>query len=274
MKLPLVWAVSASLLIQGGYAQTGAPEVVNADSGWNGAKGQLVRGGRLEVNQTLTATKSGELLVQCSDLRLMSYSCRLNPCTVQACVTQKAPGLDVREVELRKAGIGFLQWDRLTSRQPRSPIFAAARAGGNPNDAVLRQEGESVHFGPALTRVLEGQYCLRIRELPVESSAPPRVVTLTWDRAVEPEGMASVPGLRPGLYTLEVGAPESGGACRVDAEQVPAWVLTAPDSSYGNVNRQWRDALPGLAELDRGGASQALLITLRHAALATLAESK
>jgi len=271
MNLRFLWMIL--LAIPAIDAQTTpAPFVISADKGWFSGASPLSRKDGVPDGAKVAARETGDLILQCPEAKIYSYSCRLKPCEVQACKTLRAAGMEIKEVALAGAGLGFLKWDRLFTREPLAPVFAVARAGGNPNDAVLRQDAKGVHFGPALNRILEGRYCLRLRSLPLGSS-PALTATLEWDRALDAAGVAPVPGLKAGLHSMEVGTPETSGTCRVDPDRTPAWILAAAEPSYANLNRSWRDVVSRLNDLERAGSSASLLATLRHAALATLADS-
>ena len=140
---------------------------------------------------------------------------------------------------------------------------------GNPVDAVVLQDEKAVHWAPALAGVLEGDYCLAIATLP--PSGQTWTTTLQWDRRRDPEGLAAVPGLQPGLYSLRKG--------RAGAADLPAGVgrrrgLGADRGSAGfpQLDAEWRSHAASIEELEQAGTSPTLVATVRHAILAGLAE--
>ena len=150
----------------------------------------------LKQGDPLTARNAGDLVLNCPGGIALTYSCRAETCRVNACTDSAPPGVTIHRAGLLR---GFA--DGLTAlfmREPKEPVIAAARAGGNPSDAVVLQREGGVHLGPALTRVLEGRYCFRLSSLPLGGS-PPTSVTLDWDRVVDADGVAKAPSLRPGL---------------------------------------------------------------------------
>jgi hypothetical protein len=115
-------------------------------------------------------------------------------------------------------------------RAPVLPVVAASRAGGNPNDTVVLQRGAEIHWGPALRRVVEDAYCFQLKRLP--SSGEIRTFSLAWDRSTDAEGIAQLPNLKPGTYELAKGSAGPDGACRLDADGVPAWVVLAAGATF------------------------------------------
>jgi hypothetical protein len=243
--------------------------VVSPETLWTRNNVRLKQRDVFPAGDQIRTDKPDKLILGCPARQTVSYSCRLAPCTVQACQTERAAGLEIESVTV---GAG-IHWPDFLFRETKAPVFALARAGGNPADAVLRLKAGSVDFGPALQRVLEGEYCLRLRDLPLDVSRPPRVVNINWDRATNADGPAAVTDVRPGLYQLEVGIRRPGG-CNVDPEQIPAWVLVAPEDDYLKLSTEWRAALRQLTDLDRAGETLALIATLRHAYLASLAGNR
>jgi hypothetical protein len=229
----------------------------------------------LNRNDEIVARAAGELELTCFEPErvVLVYSCRSQSCRVKAC-DLTGEGMDVRR-PIRLVGVlsGFQEWTKwLFVRRPIPPVIAAARAGGNPADAVLLQDARGVHWGAALTRVLEGQVCFRLSPLP-ESSNRVQTLAFEWDRGVDAEGISAVPGLAPGLYALEKGAAGAGGACQRDPDAVPAWVLIVQGGDFGRVNPEWQQRLAAIDDLERSGATLAAVTTIRQAALADLAQS-
>src|SRR5262245_8179464 len=239
--------------------------VVSADQPWQVKDGRrLLRGSEIAPKSMLVADGVGDIIVACSDTLQMYYGCAGGKCEVEVCL---ASGTNV------KARAINVRWRSLLNREPRQPVMAAARAGGDPNDAVLLLDPRGLHLGPALTRVLEGKYCFVLNPLTVASAGAPKAVTLDWDRAIDAEGIAAAPGLTSGLYGLVKGNPTgSGGACATDKEGIPAWVLLTTGRDFRSASASWKSQSDVAADLERNGASRGTVSTIRHAALAGLAE--
>ena len=152
------------------------------------------------------------------------------------------------------------------SRARKSSILGV-RGGGNIRDAVLRQSGASVAWGPALARLLEGDYCFQVRALP---EGKPFVFTFNWNR--NGDGAAPVPGLSPGLYTLERGTPDGNGCQIDDPDAAKAWVLIASQPDFGRLHELWDSYAPGLNDLAES-ASAEVSATVAHSVLASLADT-
>jgi hypothetical protein len=223
----------------------------------------------------VVARAAGELELSCvkPERVLLVYSCRSQVCRVRACELT-GEGMEVkRPIRLADRLSAFAEWTTsLIRRRPIPPVIAAARAGGNPSDAVLLQDARGVHWGGALTRVLEGRVCFLLNLLP-ESSNRALTFAFEWDRAVDAEGISAVQGVTPGLYALEKGAAGVADACQRDPDAVPAWVLIVQAGDFGRVNSEWQQRLASIDDLDRSGATLAAVTTIRQAALADLARS-
>jgi hypothetical protein len=140
---------------------------------------------------------------------------------------------------------------------------------GGPADAVVLLDDKGVHWAPALAGVLEGNYCLSLGTLP--ASAQTWTTELRWDRARDAEGLATVRGLEPGLYSLRKG-PAGGPGCRPDQNEDAGWVLIARSPRFSELDSEWRTYAASVDELEGSGVSPSLIATLRRAALAGLAE--
>jgi hypothetical protein len=261
-----------ALLLLAGAIQAQQAQVVWAGRGWyqvsNGKSLLLARNGTLNDGDTLNGGKeSGDLILKCPRDVVLVYSCTSEKCNAQACKPEKFSGLRVTQISF------LLKLPSLLEREPEATAAVLAVRGTNgPGDAVVLQTPQGVHWGPALTRVLEGRYCFRLAHLP-NGSGGPREFTLDWDRSVEKEGIAAVPNLAPGLYRFEKGAPAANGACGVDAGSAPAWVLVTPQARFAAIDKQWEEDSAKIDDLEQDGVSTAALTALRHAALATLADS-
>ena len=257
-----------SVTVAHGSAQVGRPQarVVSTTGAWTNQDRLLIRGARPEIGTSIDATNAAELLVECGDAGHFRYACSAG-CQVQVCEAPPA-GVTRTRVDVER---GF--FDSLIRREPRELVVAAARAGGNLSDAVLVQDARGVHLGPAFNRVLEGRYCVQLASLGTGSADPPSTLTVEWDRAVDAEGIAQSDA-RPGLYRAEKGTPGADGACALDSDGVPAWVLLTPADQLASVNAKWKEYQQSAGELERANAAPSIVATFRHGALASLADSQ
>jgi hypothetical protein len=250
------------------FAQAAPYVVVSAGKGWrvNGTLAQ--RGKALADSDKVSATgeSAGQLIIDCKRAWVV-YSCRDN-CQGPPCLnkTNAAPK-DILSEDLGP----FAQFtEKFLRREPRETAVLGVRAGGNPTDAVLQLEPKGVHWGPALGRVLEGRYCFRLTPLPTGAA---RNFAMEWDRSVEPEGIAAVPNLTPGVYSMQKGTPQSGGACELDPESTPAWVAIAAAQKFLAINAEWKLRSSDISQVERSSAGPAAAALLRHAVLASFDES-
>ena len=261
--------------IVGGLAfpQEMAPHVVSAGREWRQGTKTLTRNAALEPRTLLTgAMSTGDLILDCGNRGAFLYHCLANGCSAPPCAETDSVTSRVSVHRLAFPGLTDM-FTRLTRREPAELAVAGVRGSAGPSDAVVMQTPQGVHWAPALARVLEGRYCFRLSHLPISPSNPTRIFTLDWDRAVEKEGIATVPNLAPGLYAIEKGSPETNASCRPDPNSAPAWVLVAPQSNFQVVNKRWDDNLSQIDDLEQSGASTSALSALRHAILASLADS-
>jgi hypothetical protein len=224
-------------------------------------------------DQRLTGTKGAEILIDCGT-RLLLYVCKVENCTAIACTFPD--GKNVRDPEVKEWSFKptrsrrFESWlDTFLRREPTSAPVAAARTLGGPADAVVLQDAKGIHWAPALAGVLEGNYCLVLRALP--SSGQTWTTNLQWDRRREPDGLAPIPGLRPGLYELRKG-PAAGGTCQPDPNEDAGWVLVAGSADFPQLEAEWRSHAASIETLEQSGTSPHLISTLRRVVLAGLAE--
>jgi hypothetical protein len=258
------------VLAQNGSDQQQDVRVVNRPpAGWtfNGKplpeKGPL----RLRPGDEIVARGAGQAELGCPNDVVFAYSCRAQTCRARVCE------LDGEGMDVRRSGVkGLMDWlSAWTSREPSLPVIAAARAGGAPSEAVLVQDGRGIHWAPSLVRVLEGRSCFRLSPLPAVAKATVPF-TLDWDRTVDPEGVALVPNISPGLYALEKGTAVSGG-CDRDPDAVAAWVLIVPTGDFARLNGEWGEQRKSIAALEQSGLSPVAARHIRQAALAYLARS-
>jgi hypothetical protein len=267
MRAVVLSSLLALSLVQIGSAQ-GRSRVLSADSGWTANGQRLLRGMTIDSKSTLASDAIGDLILEC-DQGTLYYKCTTSKCEkVEFCPKEpvKNAGVEIRPIGLRA------RLSALLTREPREPVLAAARAGGDPNDAVLLLDERGVHWGPALARVLEGKYCLRLEPVP-SSATPPRSVTIDWDRALDSEGVGAAAGVQPGLYSLQKGTPAIGGACQADTDGTTAWVLIASGKEFPTLNATWKEQAAVAADLERSGATRSSVTAVRHTALAGLADS-
>ena len=267
MRSLFVLALLASVLAQNGAGQGPDVGVASAPPGWSKNGQDLHRGYKgLKQGEPLMARSDADLVLECP-VGLLTYSCRAYPCRVNACAETPSPGITIHRSKGLLSGLAAL-----LTREPKEPVIAAARAGGNPSDAVVLRDEKGVHLGPALNRVLEGRYCFRFSSLPLGRSQP-STLTLDWDRSVDAEGVAQAPALQPGLYALEKGVAGAGNDCRLDMDAPPAWVLVAQAGDFNRLSAEWKQQASAIAQLEQSGASLAAVTTVRHTVLAHLAES-
>jgi hypothetical protein len=276
VKSALRLLLALCLLVQNGEAQNAQVRVLTAGPGWSADGRALQRGGIVPAGADLTGREASGLLLECPS-GWIAYSCRNGNCAVRAC-EMSGTGVEAKAVQIATAGLSVgisglrAAADALFRREARDPIIAAARAGGNPGDAVVLQDDRGVHWGPALSRVLEGRYCFRVTPLPA-AAATATTFVLDWDRSRDRDGVAPVPGLAPGLYALQKGRGDNSAACEPDPDSTTAWVLVAPGADFERINTGWRNQTIAIAELEASGADAAVVRTIRHAVLSGLAES-
>lgn len=230
---------------------------------------------RLKHGDRIEAREHGDLELSCrrpnvKDEEVFMYSCRSQTCRARVC-EPTGEGMDVR-----RAGVirGLMDWwSARVTRQPVLPVIAAVRAGGNAADAVLLQDARGVHWGPALSRVLEGRSCFRLASLPEGPSSRVATFTLDWDRSVDPEGILRVPNVFPGLFALEKGTAGANGSCNRDPDAFAAWVLIVPSADFARVGAEFSEQRKSIAALEQSGLSLGAAANIRHAGLAYLAQS-
>jgi len=238
--------------------------VVSAGKGWTYNGKVLLRGQVIDKEHQLSADMpAGELLLDCPRA-LIRYVCD-SRCNVLVCVGQSSAAHIVE----------FPAWAKSVVRpflrlEPREVAALGVRGGGNPVDALLLMDVRGVHWGPALARVLEGRYCLRLTPLP---SGTARVFTIDWDRATDAEGVTPAPGVAAGIYSLDKGTPGAPGVCTLENDARAAWVVVAPEAQFNRVNPGWKQRSAEIAQLERSDAGPDAAATLRHAVLASLSDS-
>lgn len=268
MKYWMVFLTLSPVFAQG-------PQVVGATT-WkllNGAplasKQQIV-----PTNATIVGSRASDLILNCGNDGWLAYSCRREQCSIQACQQKGDSQVEVRRVDpvgwaSPKASFGDMALS-FFSREPKAAQLLGVRGGGNISDAVLRQSQSKVVWGPALRRVLEGSYCFRAEALPAGSNKP-FVFTMEWNQTGD--GIADVPGLAAGLYTLERGTSNGKGGCEIeDPDAAKAWVLIVPDQDFARVHDLWESYSSGLSEIAEN-VSGDVSATVSHAILASLANT-
>jgi hypothetical protein len=256
--------------------------VVLAGKTWSLNGTPVKRGQTLKPSSDLqeNGSQPSDLVLGCGKAGWLSYSCVKVPCTVKSCQL-KDSNVDVHRVDpaprdgsaIAESGTKESWFSSLFRREPATLAVLGVREGGHITGSVLRSTGSEVHAGPALTRVLEGKYCLRFTPLPPGDSSAARTVTIDWDRSTDPEGVVQLPNLKPGLYVLDKSDSEAAGACTFPTDATPAWVLVSANDDFNALNARWKEYTTQMRETERVGASPTVLLTIRHAALAHLADS-
>ena len=265
-----------------------AARVILAEKGWSAGGRTVARGTSLSAQDVLAgAANATALLLECGQAGWLVYECGGRPCRVPVCAS-KVDGVSVQRSDPGGAGSRGADPIRgpvatagvpesrtlfasLFSRQPQSPVTLGVRSGGNPSDAVILQNAQGIHWGPALNRVLEGRHCFRVSTIP--ASGPPPTFSLDWDRSIDPEGVAAVPSVRPGLYEMGKGVPGPGGNCPADPDATAAWILVAAESDFPRVSAEWKANTAWFNQLEQSGSDPSVVSTVRHAVLAYLADS-
>jgi hypothetical protein len=239
--------------------------VISATGKWMLAGKVLARRDTLRSGDVVHLDGTGSLLVECDRRELYSYSspCPAPSCNVTVCAKDGPAAGKTLGSNWTVSG--------LLTREPRDPVVAAGRAGGNPNDAVVLADERGVHWGPALARVLEGETCLRVT--PVAATAPStRTVRFDWDRARDDLGTPPTPAPPSGLYEIQKGA--AGAACAADPDATPVWVLIVPAAQFERANGAWTTAAADVARFQNDGVPLPALVALRRATLAFLDDQR
>jgi hypothetical protein len=244
--------------------------------GWTLGTRPIVSGNKLSALAALTAKEPGDLMLECGSAGAILYTCAHVPCTVPACSTH-VDGVAVRRLDTGAAPRDLTSFSTLSGmftslrkRDPKSPDTLGVRGGGGVNDAVVFTNAGALHLAPALRRVLEGRHCFRLTRVP--PAGPPRTFTLDWDRTVESEGLAQVPNLAPGAYSLEIS--RANASCEFnDPDSAPAWLVITTQADFARTGEQWKNYTAWLRELEQSGASPAVLLTVRRAILSSLSDT-
>jgi len=269
MSLIMARINSAVLFLLAGtaFSQQPVPVVVSSGGGWYQSGKLLLRNRTIEPNVPLTSVKNvGDLILDCGTRGWYVYKCAAEGCKPRPCAEADEFGAKISRAMFAHITEMF---SPLVRREQAELAVAGVRGSGGPVDAVVYQTAKGVAWAPALARVLEGRYCFRLSHLPAASGSSALTFMLNWDRTVEKEGIAPVPGLAPGLYSLEQAANTS---CAVDSSESAAWVLVVPQTAFEQTNKQWEDDSAQVDNLEQTGASVSAVTTLRHAILAWLAE--
>lgn len=272
MLVILLCAIAANSVGQSGGSEV---LVLVAGQGWRIAGKDIERDRKVPAGAAVTfaGPESGTLLLDCGAGGWLSYTCPSSSCRVAACSTQ-AESVTIRRVDLAsQVASPSSRSQSLLKYEPKEAAVTGVRAPGNPNEAVLLLTTAGVHFGPALTRVLEGGYCLRLTQLPAQPGNSPQTVRINWDRSVDPEGVVAAPNLSSGLYSLEKGAPTDAGGCEIPSDAVASWVLIAPEAQFPSYSADWKNVTSQAHDLSNSGLSREVLLAARHAVLASMADS-
>ena len=266
-----------------------AAHVILAEKGWSVAGRSVARGTSLSAQDVLAgAANATALLLECGQAGWLVYECGGRPCRIPVCapkvdgvtVQRSDPGgADNRSTDpirgpVVTAGVPESRtlFASLFSRQPQSPVTLGVRSGGNPSDAVILQNAQGIHWGPALNRILEGRHCFRLSNIPA-SNGPIPAFSLDWDRSIDSEGVAAVPAVRLGLYEMGKGVQGPGGNCPADPDAVAAWILVVSESDFSRVSAEWKANTAWFNQLEQSGSDPSVVSTVRHAVLAYLADS-
>ncbi len=243
--------------------------VVSQSGIWHtGAKAPIAAG--LAAGDEIVGSEKAAITLLCGPSRI-TYTCLRGGCHVKACDKQSADGSALVQVVSQPDWIGAAM-KALFSREPRYQILGTRGSELVP-DTVVRQQGEQVLFGPALSRLRDGPLCFTLGELP-ETGAPARQFDLDWDSddPVKRQGAVLLAGLPPGTYTLRWGV-SAAGACRLEESAGPAaWVLVARDSDFPEVSQRWQRLLPDVEQVG-DQTNPETERALRHALLGYLADS-
>jgi hypothetical protein len=280
MRAFVLYFLALGLVAQSGQKDAShTVGVLFASNGWKMGSTGVKAGQYLAPTATLTAIDSAELMLDCQKRGWLSYTCRRYPCSVPVCSLELADA-EVKRVDKAagsdapvEAGLGEKLMSWLTRPAPPPPITAGVRAGGNPNDAVVLWEGDKVHFAPALTRVLEGDYCFDLIPLGDTEKRAELTFRMNWNREDEPEGLVTLKGVTPGAYAMEKEIADPAGSCKADPEAVAAWVVIAPRDKFDALTDQWKGNRAWLDRLSKSGVSAGVIATARHAILAQLSGS-
>ena len=237
----------------------------------NGAT--LTSGQKIEpADSKIEGSNASDLVLSCGREGWYAYSCRRDRCTVSACQKSGNPDVEIRQVDpggwANPKPVPGNMAQSFLSRAQNSRLLGV-RGGGNISDAVLQQSGASIIWGPALARLLEGDYCFQVKALP-EGSGKPFVFTLNWNRTGD--GAVEVSGLAAGLYTIERGTANGGGACQIeDPDAAKAWVLIVSQPDFSRLRGMWDSYAPGLNDLAETVSAE-VSATVAHSVLASLAD--
>src|SRR5579862_2152148 len=157
MKLLIAFLlISSALLAQNpgkGKAAESGIKVITA-TGWFHGKVAIQRNDPLPALADLTAIAgASDLVLQCGPAVWYAYNCGGQACTVPVCATK----VDRVTVTRSDPSAGKGPWGdnpggllaSLIRHEPKDPATLGVRAGGNPNDAVVLQTSQGVHWGAA-----------------------------------------------------------------------------------------------------------------------------
>jgi hypothetical protein len=261
------------IVLSGAAQENGGKVQVLVANGWKSSGGSALKvGDWVSKDSDISAgDNAGVLVLDCGSEGWLSYECH-EACRIAPCSAPKdhLP----RRIDLASQTVAAEGRSRSLFRyQPKEAAIAGVRAPGNPNDAVLLRDSAGVHFGPALKRVLEGEYCLRLTRLGPTSQTQPQAVKINWDRSVDPDGLVSGGDIGPGLYSLAKGTRNGSGGCDVPADAIAAWVLIVPERKYATFAADWKNVDAQSRDLASSGTSREAIVTAEHAVLASMADA-
>jgi hypothetical protein len=250
------------------------PQVVGTTT-WKLNGAALTSGQKIEATRSnIEGSSASDLVLACGSEGWLAYSCRKDRCTVSVCQKTGNSEVEIRRVDpggwaSPKPAPGNMLTSLVRHEGRSRGVILGVRGGGNIGDAVLQQSGAKVAWGPALARLLEGDYCFEAKALP-EGSSKPFVFTLQWNRAGD--GAVEVPGLAAGLYSLERGTSDEKAGCRIeDPDAAKAWVLIASGPDFSRLRDLWESYVPGLNEVAEAVSAE-VSATVSHSILASLAD--
>ena len=251
--------------------------VLSASPDWKMGQKELTKGEKLPSNTSLQLTagtadaaEAAYLVLRCPNRVWQSYKCK-SACTVPVCSAESKGQFQVKQIN--KGGPLLASSSRLFDmmrRDPSSLRDLSVKGDGDPNEAVVLLQGDTVHLAPALNRVVADQYCFRLYPLEANVSSPPISFRLKWSRDDEPEGLVQVPDAVPGAYELAKGAIDSNGTCRFDSKSVPAWIAIASEAHFKEMTQRWQESRSWFDELSDSGASAEVQTTAQRAVIADL----
>jgi hypothetical protein len=268
----LILIIANVVLVSGLSLAAQDAAVIMASPHWEVDGKELHPGSALSPSEHVNHTTAdfGHLVLDCGKLGWIHYAhegfYNLTPCDPREVGQRVDKGRETGQTAQNASS--FL--DYLSRSQGHFIFFGSRGSGGDPNDGVVLLKNGELHLGPVLLRVLEGEYCLGLKSLNA-LDLPERDLHLKWDRSDEPEGLVKALEVTTGVYRLEKKILDEG-VCSSDPTSSPAWVLITSESDFNSLRSRWNDNRSWFQDLsDR---DPAVLLTIKHAAIAQLSEPK